>query len=85
MNCAHVTSVRCPHHRRHRYPLPVRPQSLFNTFLPLVKDLLNALLAGGFPLPSIDGLSLVGPQVKFNTGFMAIATNFTFADSIRHP
>ena len=47
--------------------------------MPLLKDILNGFLSKGFPLPSTDGLQLVGPSVEFDAGFLAIATNFTFA------
>lgn len=87
VNCAVCSVAACNPSRTNRYhtcvhvPTPSRhrSQSLFNTFLPIVQGLLNTLLKNGFPLPSMDGLSLVGPQVTFQSGFMAISTNFTFA------
>ena len=52
-------------------------QSIFNTFVPIIRKLLNDFLKNGFPLPGVDGLELVGPRVSFDTGFFGVSTNFT--------
>ena len=37
-----------------------------------------SLICIGFPLPSIQGVDLVNPTVQWDTGYMAVLTNFTY-------
>lgn len=49
----------------------------FETILPLVRDLLDAVLAKGVPLPGApSGLGFVNPHVSQGEGYIAISTDF---------
>lgn len=45
--------------------------------------LLNAVLAQGFPIPTISGLTLQSPQILFKDRYIGVATNFTFVPEPR--
>jgi len=38
----------------------------------------NALIAGGLPLPQIGGVTLISPAVFYGDGYLTVATNFSF-------
>jgi len=50
---------------------------LIKTLVPEV----NQKLAGGFPIPTVDGISLVNPEVTFQDGYMLIATDLLYNPS----
>jgi hypothetical protein len=44
----------------------------------VVLPVVNGMLATGFPVPSMDGITLVNPTVVFQDRFIGVASNFTF-------
>jgi hypothetical protein len=50
-----------------------------DVFAGIIVPIVNALFATGFPLPQVDGVTLVNPAVIYNDGFVTVASNFTFA------
>ena len=61
-----------------------------SSYTPLVNDLLseivvpliNQIVAGkGLPIPTVDGLTFVNPEVKFSDGFLFVATNINYNPS----
>ena len=50
-----------------------------DVFAGIIVPIVNALFATGFPLPQIGGVTLVAPAVIYNSGYVTVASNFTFA------
>jgi lipopolysaccharide-binding protein len=40
--------------------------------------LLNKLIGGGFPIPTVDGITFISPQVTLMSGYFTMETNFTY-------
>jgi len=39
----------------------------------------NKLLAGGFALPTLDGISLVNPSVSYGDDYLIVNTDFAYS------
>jgi len=56
--------------------------SMINTLMgqlgKFVVPMLNKKLEPGFPIPSVDGVSFVDPEVTWHDGFVMIATDFKY-------
>lgn len=49
------------------------------TFRDVVIPIVNGIFANGFPLPSLDGITLTDTQLLYGDGYLTLGSNFTFS------
>jgi len=56
-------------------------QDLINFVVPFITDALNLILAVGYPLPVVEGVKLIDPQLTWASSYIIITSDFTYTPS----
>ena len=54
-------------------------------FTSIVVPLVNDIFGNGFPLPVVDGLKLINPEIVYGTEFITLASDFAFVPVATSP
>jgi len=63
---------------------PVLLETIAKELGPALQKAVNTLGAIGFPLPTLDGVSLLSPTVDYNDGYIAISSDFDYSPHLAH-